>query len=621
MTAVSRNIKHAYLRSASVDGITADLISSTRPGFATLQTGDGLHFRSFVHMLKRRFLSICVIALVGGTVAGLAGAMLPKKFTAKAEVLVDEQLQESSSEQSAAGRPSEELIGALMDTHIVAISSHDFLTKIYEDLIRRWPTKFPKPSEHLLFNIDKPEKRLSISQERRSRVISVSFVSADPQIAAAVPNRIIEIYVKERGRERKSLDQRELAQVEARISALKMEAENAAKAARSMMDTQNIDAQGGGEKGFAYQRMRDFLNEATSARLLQPILERRRIYLLSKIDSNESDVRILSYASPPKEPSSPSVIFFIIPAFLAFAVIGIFVAVVREGLDDRVRSERDVEELGVACYALLPRIAGTSSQPPFYDQLVKPPFTPASEVLRFLHRLLERASYGDGKIHRCRTMMITSSMPGDGRSTFALALATVAASSKRRVLLIGANSTQILANDSEAPKNGGNHDCELRVSEAVQTSQTLGFDYLNLNDCMEISDARETELLPKILASLRKTYELILFDAPPAAHSGELLRTIASFSDSVLFLIKWGSTRRTIVRAALSQLLLSCDRARGKVGAVITQVDLKAHAKYDFGDFADLLVASARHRSKTAGFPDVLVRRAAQSAKERRRQA
>jgi hypothetical protein len=63
--------------------------------------------------------------------------------------------------------------------------------------------------------------------------------------------------------------------------------------------------------------------------------------------------------------------------------------------------------------------------------------------------------------------------------------------------------------------------------------------------------------------------------------------------DSVLFAVKWGATPRETAQNALGLLRRStfkADDLQGRIAAVITQVDLKKHARYRYGDFSENLL-------------------------------
>ena len=89
----------------------------------------------------------------------------------------------------------------------------------------------------------------------------------------------------------------------------------------------------------------------------------------------------------------------------------------------------------------------------------------------------------------------------------------------------------------------------------------------------------------------------MVIDGAPLLSATEA-RLLASMVDKVLFAVKWGSTPREVAQNAL-ELLRRSGFGEGDlqdaVAAVITQVDLKKHARYRYGDFSENLLHLKPH--------------------------
>jgi MinD-like ATPase involved in chromosome partitioning or flagellar assembly len=120
----------------------------------------------------------------------------------------------------------------------------------------------------------------------------------------------------------------------------------------------------------------------------------------------------------------------------------------------------------------------------------------------------------------------------------------------------------------------------------------LGFDYLPLSsDSADPVAILAGERVPKILRQLDGSYDCVVIDSGPLLSATEA-RLLAPMVDKVLFAIKWGSTRGEVAQNALGLLQHSAfgrNDLRGSITAVITQVDLKRHASYRYGDFSENL--------------------------------
>jgi hypothetical protein len=92
--------------------------------------------------------------------------------------------------------------------------------------------------------------------------------------------------------------------------------------------------------------------------------------------------------------------------------------------------------------------------------------------------------------------------------------------------------------------------------------------------------------MQNLLRQLRRSYDYVIIDSPPVLASAET-RLLAAMADENLFVVKWGSTPRELAQNALN-LLRRPSRSPAQqlrhVSALITQVDLKKHSSYGYGD-------------------------------------
>jgi len=181
--------------------------------------------------------------------------------------------------------------------------------------------------------------------------------------------------------------------------------------------------------------------------LAQEAYSNRALYesLFSKLQtaSLSSGVRatridIVYHGRPAGSPSSPEYGKYLTVVVGIGVFFGVSSAFLRESLDDTVRTPRDLDEipnlpvLGYLPHGQSARLLKSSDGE---SELIKLPFSPLSEAFRALRTsvLLAMPSM------KARTLLITSALGGDGKSTVAYNLAVAFAQQGARVLLIDAD--------------------------------------------------------------------------------------------------------------------------------------------------------------------------------------
>lgn len=293
----------------------------------------------------------------------------------------------------------------------------------------------------------------------------------------------------------------------------------------------------------------------------------------------EPDARVISYATVPQNPSRPRKSLIIGAGFVLSGLIGFLLAFVREQLESGFRSVEQVEEVtGIPAIAMLPRVSGANKpgKAP-YDLVVDRPTSSYAEAMRTLRTALLLSDVDRPP----RTISITSSVPGEGKTTAALSLARAAAKSGQKVLII---------------------DCDLRkpsLHKALQVPNGQGIvDYLSrekeLEDVIEIdfkseahyilagpsvsnaTDVLASNLMSELLEALADTYDLVVLDTPPVLAVSDTL-VLGRQVDKTVFIIEWNRTRRSAAAGALKQIVAS---GADVAGAVLAQVDVKKFERY-----------------------------------------
>jgi polysaccharide biosynthesis transport protein len=622
-----------------IDAGAAYKIVSTQPSDER-STAPGLHLAHLLGTLRRQCKLILAIAICGTLLAAAVSLLIPPKYTASAEVVIESAHTEGPRLAPSSNDPA-------IDTHVKMLTSHDHLQRVLESLLadpefvamtnRSGAETITKPTEkpaatvtqtsgigelgrrlHIwtraLFkdkhgaplDVDDLERRVKVSQEGRSRIVTIRYTSPSPAEAAVVANRVIQLYVY--GPNEQQGKSRELTRLRERIAEARSEIERNASAVQTATQerTQAAQDQNSSEAREASTRLRELERETAASALVHSKLQRREKAILSQRDGIESDVRILALATPPDRPSSHNPILFILPTLIIFLVGGSFIAVIAEQSDRGLRSERDIDDvLGIRCVGLVPRLSLTGDMKP-HQYMLTEPFSAYTETIRSIVGDLwlttpQRAP---------TTVLISSSIPGEGKTTAAVSIAVCAAMLGRRVLLIDLDFKRpSIAHELGGHAERGIFDILLRnrpPEEVIIHVPDLGIDYLPMPtypvDALPILAG---EQMPHLLRQLSENYDSVIIDGPPLLVITES-RFLAPMVDKVILVVKWGSTRREIVQNAMN-LLRNLDGLPEKnvdiPVVLLTQVDLKAHASYRYGDVGEALVKYENYYSRSVSVP------------------
>jgi succinoglycan biosynthesis transport protein ExoP len=264
-----------------------------------------------------------------------------------------------------------------------------------------------------------------------------------------------------------------------------------------------------------------------------------------------NNARILDTAVVPQYPILPRKQLNLIGAFLLGAFLAVIIVVGLEYLNPRITDSNDVEErLGLPLLGVAPQVAELKKGPLTADRL-PPQFQEALRTIRTRILLSPMAA-------RMRTLAVTSSAPGEGKTVLASNLAISMVAGGRRVLLIDADMRRPqLHRVFDLPLGPGLSNIlanEVKAPQAVRESNVKGLFVLPAGaNVADASEKLDNEALSNLIEGFSKRYDLIILDCPPVMAVADT-SIIANAAVSVLFVVRAGSTRKEVARAAIERL-------------------------------------------------------------------
>jgi capsular exopolysaccharide synthesis family protein len=221
-------------------------------------------------------------------------------------------------------------------------------------------------------------------------------------------------------------------------------------------------------------------------------------------------------------------------------------------------------------------------EPP-QEVIVKHPTSQYSEAIRSIRTALR---YSDID-HPPKVVLVTSSLPGEGKTVFAASLARSVARSGGRALLVDCDLrrpgvARLLGVDAEPGllglfAEGANQDSIIRVDAAS------GMHFIvSKGGTANPQDLLSSQQMRAFLERMRSRYDTIVIDAPPVLAVSDPI-ILSHVVDATMYLVRWEKTPRPVVLGAMKIL-----RTNGGpvAGVVLSRVNARRHASYGYGDAA-----------------------------------
>jgi capsular exopolysaccharide synthesis family protein len=267
----------------------------------------------------------------------------------------------------------------------------------------------------------------------------------------------------------------------------------------------------------------------------------------------------------------------IVLAIAGGTLMGIGLAFFFEFIDNRLKSPAEIKtHLGLPLLGIVPAISAKTlgTMVPLVNNGMPAHFGEAFRTIR-TNVLFASADVGS------KSIVVTSTSPGEGKTLVSTNLATSMAMAGQRVLLIDA--------DMRRPK----------VHETFELAQEPGLSNFLVGDTKASEAVRRTpvknlwvmpagkhppnpaELLGSrmfkdFLTSLGEHFDYVILDSPPVMAVTDAC-VVSNLATGVVFVVGAEMTSRGAAKAAVDQL----DSAKSKhVGAILNRVELEKHAYY-----------------------------------------
>jgi succinoglycan biosynthesis transport protein ExoP len=332
----------------------------------------------------------------------------------------------------------------------------------------------------------------------------------------------------------------------------------------------------------ALLQLRQLQREAEASRLIYEFFLSRLKETSVQEGIQRPDARMLTEAEVPGAPSFPHRGITLMTGggsglLLALALVFLF-----ERLNASFRSTDELESrTGQAVIGTIP-MAPVTGRRALLQYVLDKPTSSLAEAIRNLRTSVLLANVDNPP----QVIMLTSALPGEGKTTCCIALAQISKALGKRVLLIECDiRRRTFRNYFDLPERGGLLSVlsgAKSFEDIVYHDESSGLHILpGEESSVNAADIFASHRFSDFIAEMRQHFDFIFIDTPPVLAVPDA-RVVAKVSDAVIFCVRWNKTaRETVVEGLRFFAQINVKVA----GLVLSQVNVNKMARYGYSNY------------------------------------
>lgn len=315
--------------------------------------------------------------------------------------------------------------------------------------------------------------------------------------------------------------------------------------------------------------------EASTARSLYASLLDRYNQLRATAGISLNNLSVVDMAEVPRAPYSPNLTLNLALGLVVGSVLAGIAVLLREQIDEVVRSPSDVRQLSIPLLGAVPLVEHRGDA----LALLSDPKSSLSEAFASIRTSLMHATPNGAP----PVLFLTSTLPGEGKTLSSYALALAFAHLGKRTLLVAADLRRPSLHKLVSLDNSRGLS-DILSGNATADEVTFRRQAPNLDLILSGSpppnptDLLAGPVLKRFLAEQVTRYDVVVVDGPPVLGLADA-PIISGLADGTIFLIGAGLTKRGASKIALRRLLESDAQV---VGGVLNRFVPRSASESDY---------------------------------------
>ncbi len=302
-------------------------------------------------------------------------------------------------------------------------------------------------------------------------------------------------------------------------------------------------------------------------------------------DLQSTVARVVDPANTPNVAYAPKKVQIVSIAAAVALLIGVMLSLLLDRISNTINTAAEIESrLGLPMLGYLQKMAGSGKKSMSSEQaFLTDSQSLFSESIRTIRTSILMSALDSPK----KVIVVTSSVPSEGKTTVCFNLACALAQVKKSVLLVDGDMrrpkiARLVGREKNAPGLSNMVSGVAPISECIVKHEQGGFHVLTAgfvppNPLELLSSGKFAEVLDK----LKEAFDVVLIDSPPVGLVSDAI-VLSQSANEVIYVIKADSTPHQLARGGIKRLALA---NAPLLGVVLNQLDLERAEKY-YGEYS-----------------------------------